>query len=76
MNKFSRYIFEIKLIMESKTTNENTKIQADANNENYGDFQGKISFIFRIVYTTINLCLAESNVQNKNNLIEQFNELP
>jgi hypothetical protein len=61
--------------MESKTTNENTKIQADANNENYGDFQGKISFIFRIVYTTINLCLAESNAQNKNNLIKQFNEL-
>ena len=62
--------------MEPKLINEKTKItQVDTKNVNYGDFQGKISFIFRIVFTTINLCLAESNVQNKNILIEKFNKL-
>ena len=62
--------------MEAKSTNEKSKItKLHENDENYGNFQGKISYIFRLVFTTINLCLSESYVQNKNKLIEHFNEL-
>ena len=63
--------------MEAKPKNEKTKLSSvDANVEKYGNFQGNLSFIIRLVNTIINLCISEApDIKNKNFVIEKFNEL-
>lgn len=63
--------------MEAKPKNEKTKLSSlDANVKKNGNYQGKISFIIRLVNTIINLCISEApDVKNKNFVIEKFNEL-
>jgi len=61
--------------MKAKTKNQSSN-QASTEIDLYGDFQGKLSFIFRFVNIIINLSISESpNVQNNNYVISKFNEL-
>lgn len=75
MNKFIYFLnftedIFLFIIKEAKPTNEKSKeTQIHYIDENYGSFQGKISYIFRLAFTTINLYLSEAYVQNSNKLL-------
>lgn len=61
--------------MKAKAKNQSSN-QASTEIDLYGDFQGKLSFIFRFVNIIINLSISESpNIQNNNYVISKFNEL-
>ena len=61
--------------MKAKAKNQSSN-KPSTEIEIYGDFQGKLSFIFRFVNIIINLSISESpNVQNNNYVISKFNEL-
>ena len=52
--------------MKAKAKNQSSN-QASTEIDLYGDFQGKLSFIFRFVNIIINLSISESpNIQNNN----------